>query len=572
MQDWDSTEHQVGQELGDTASARAANKAIRSLVRAARAFLFYDAHNDAVETFLVEMRSAFADYCHRFGDMDLDVGVDELWLRSVEEIIYRDVDRERSLAYRLYRDGVRRVTIRSQVPWEELVGLLEVLSIRYTGLRQHEDDIVTLLRRASFEAIQIEAMRGFIASEDAGDAHAMESRVIDQAKARVDQPHDTDLPPPRLGERVRPSYVPLPEDICQRTAAEASPRRLPLDCLALATTLLAQASDPTGPLPVARFKDLLTEIRDYLLSVGEVRILQELAGRVQETPADLLDAQVLDDIVNSFGDRDAISRLIRSVSPEVQVLPEAIHTFLDTLEGDVPATLMDLLHDEHSAHLRRVLRQALEPFVKSRQTEVMARIRSDPGRGGPDLLRALSAGAPEAARRLVLEQARTGAEDIQVECIHTIARSSHGPTARSLLLELADGPRAAVRVAAIKALAGFEGAATFGELRKLVEHKVVQGLEDRDARALAESMAAVAPGAALALFREWIEPPARFRRARPGQDRLTWIAVAGLTVLEGPRIDAQLKELAERSCGVRARHAPRAGVLRARARAPEEDG
>ncbi len=563
----DVAEREGGQQLGGTEQARAANHGVRSLVRAARSFLFYDAHNEAVTRFLEELRLAFDDYCHRFGDLDLSIAADAIRLGKEGEVIYREADRERSLAFRLYRDGVRRLLIRGRVEWEDLVALLEVLSVRYTGLRQQEDDMVTLLRRADFEAIEITAVQGFVSDdeEQPGDPARSDELILEQALARVVVPRDFDLPPTRLGKRKKVSFVPVPAELKARAAAEASARRVTLDCLSLVALTLTQAqAEPPGGLAIPDALDLIEEIRDFLLTEGEVRGLVELRNLVTQVPAGLPGQPELARLVSEYGDAGSISRLVRSVPPEQEQLPAVLHELLASLPGDVPQVLMDLMHAEHSAHLRRVLRQALEPWVADRQAELMQRIRTDPGHGGADLLRALSQGAPEAARRLVVELAIVAAPDIQVECIHIIGRSSQGSTARNLLLKLFDDPSSQVRQTAGRTLGGFKDNASFQSVRALVERRAASGFSDDLAQVLGETLAAIDPRRALELFTEWVRPRGRLRLSKAGEDQLPWVALPGLAALDADRVDEILKTFAERQGGDLGRAATRARVARAR--------
>ncbi len=558
------------QQLGETERARSANICLRCLVRAARSFLFYDAHNNAVTGFLEELREAFNDYCHRFGDMDLVVRMDAIQLGAEGEVVYQETDKERSLAFRLYRDGVRRLMIRGRVDSDELVGLLEVLSIRYTGLRQHEDDMVTLLRRADFQAIELTAVQGFVSDDDTPSGRDDE-RFVEEALARVEVPKNFDLPPPRLGKRKKISFVPVPEDLKARTAKEAHPRRLTLDCLSLVALLLKEAEQeaPEG----LRLYDCLAfveEIRDYLLIEGDVRGLLELRKLIGEIPQELPGRPGFARLTQEYGDPGSVSRLMRSVPPEIAQVPEALLRLLDSLPGDIPSVLMDLMHAEHSAPLRRVLRQALEPWVAERQVILMQRIREDPGHGGADMLRALSKGAPEAARRLVMELAVTGTPDIQIECIHIIGRANQGSTARGLLLRLVDDPNARVRRRAAEALAGFHDNSTFQALQALTERKSASGLDANLAETLGETLASVDPHQALALFIGWVRPKGRLRLSKAGEDQLPWVAVAGLAALDDARANDTLKAFAERQRGDLARAATQARIRRARRLAGEE--
>jgi hypothetical protein len=152
-------EHRVA----GTPHAVAANAAVLGLTRAARSFTLYDPSNKVVRALIADYRERFRQVLDGFGPLALEVHPFELCLGR--EVVYLERDRERSLAFRLFRDGVRRLAFGAETTWEELLRLLQILSIRYTGVRQQEDDLVTLLRKAGFRQVHVAAIEGFVPEE-----------------------------------------------------------------------------------------------------------------------------------------------------------------------------------------------------------------------------------------------------------------------------------------------------------------------------------------------------------------------------------------------------------------------
>ena len=128
--------------------AQAAGALVGSLAKAARAFTLYDPGNALVRQFIAEFRSR-AEEATREGEVVLDVRPFELGLG--EEVVYEEEDRERSLAFKLFRDGIRRLSFSRGVSPEELFRLLEIMAVRFVGVRQAEDDLVTLMRKAEYD-------------------------------------------------------------------------------------------------------------------------------------------------------------------------------------------------------------------------------------------------------------------------------------------------------------------------------------------------------------------------------------------------------------------------------------
>ncbi len=147
-----------------TDQGNAASRSLMSLSRAARAFLLYDPSNEAIRVFLEAIQTSFMNYLDTYGPLILSVRPYEIAVSG--EVVYKEEERERSLAFKLFRDGVRRLTVFEDVEWSELLRLLEILSIRYSGIRLNEDDIVTLLWKANFQHIEVEAVEGFVPEEE----------------------------------------------------------------------------------------------------------------------------------------------------------------------------------------------------------------------------------------------------------------------------------------------------------------------------------------------------------------------------------------------------------------------
>ena len=110
---------------------------VAALSKAARSFTLYAPTNAVVRQFLADYQARAAE-ATAGGDLVLDVHPWEL----------------------------RRLTFRPGVAWSELLTFLEILAVRYVGIRQQEEDVVTLLRKGAFDGIGFAAVEGFAPEED----------------------------------------------------------------------------------------------------------------------------------------------------------------------------------------------------------------------------------------------------------------------------------------------------------------------------------------------------------------------------------------------------------------------
>ena len=194
----------------------AAGAALLALTRAARSFTLYDPANKVVRALIADYRDRFRAVLEGHGPLLLEVHPFELTLGR--EVVYLERDRERSLAFRLFRDGVRRLSFMAGTSWDELLRLLQILSIRYTGVRQQEDDLVTLLRKAGFESVQIAAIEGFVPEEEHRES-PLDPDLLRGARERYDPPAQWDTPLPPF-----PEAAPLVLPPGHRGAARAPAR------------------------------------------------------------------------------------------------------------------------------------------------------------------------------------------------------------------------------------------------------------------------------------------------------------------------------------------------------------
>ena len=178
--------------LGSTPKAKHANEVLRALSKAARAFTLYDAKNVIMRRFLADYRAAVEAALAAHGALALTVGPWEFLLEK--DVVYAEKDRERSLAFRLFRDGVRTLVLQPGLTWEEALQLLEIVSLRFAGARQQEDDVVTLLRKAAFQHLAFTAVEGFVPSEEHPEPDAPDKVEAAQAGHRALIAPDFDLP------------------------------------------------------------------------------------------------------------------------------------------------------------------------------------------------------------------------------------------------------------------------------------------------------------------------------------------------------------------------------------------
>lgn len=526
--------------------AVAAHACMLSLARASRSYLIYDPSNQAVRGFLDALRGAFVEYLSRYGELPLTVRPFELVLD--QEVVYIERERERSLALKLFRDGVRKITLDADTTWQELTKLLEILSIRFVGVRHDEDDLVTLLWKAGFHHISIESIEGFVPDDDDDEVPGGERPSGAFAiAATVKIPTDFDLPAPELPspQRVEPAEV--SEEARATLVAECASPRLPQVTIDLTRQLLVVAGDPTNPLGFDEVAPLVREARDFLLSDSRLQQLRAL----YDVLADFADGhpeldEQLGPLVSGFFDARALQKLVRSVPHDAPSAPSELKQLLAALPYDPLPVLLDLLGTERAENDRRILRELLEGYLPARADVVIARLREVRGSLAADLLRALSERLPDAPA-LVASTLISGDDDeLQMEFLRLTASARTDASTRGVLVHLLRSPSELLRVRTVEAIGEHREPGAFTLLQRHAEHRAELRSSPEEMAAAGRAMTLVDAARAMEAFREWARPAGLIQRLMKNDEHeaKARAAAAGLARHPSGEADAILREMA----------------------------
>lgn len=529
--------------VGGSARGLAANAVLLALSRAARSFLIYEPGNEAIRVFLANLRRTTDEFLAAHGELDLEVRPFELV--HAGEVVYLDRDRERSLAFRLYRDGVRRLLLRPGLDWHELLKLLEVVSIRYVGVRQTEDDLVVLLWKAGFTHITFEAVEGFVADEAADSDDPGRSRA---SGLHADAPPDFDLPVPVRPQMVRVAWREVPAPALEELLREDETQAVPDLAVRLCEELLAAVSAAPETIQFADVLPHLTETREFLFSEGllaqTVRLAYAAASATLRDPAsDRACAEFLASFVNTA----ALHRFLHTVSRDAVDAPPELYALLDALPGDHLSSLVEVLGGEQGEASRRVTRRLLERYVAHRGDDLVARVVSAPAPLACELLRVLRYTdldrTLEAAKGL-LERNEL---EIQLEVLYSLEPLPTTAESSRMLLRLAMAENEEVRSRALAQLALRRSPGAFAPLLARLKKEAPLRLGDKEAEAIGETLAALSPEEAVIQFRDWCRPKGIFGGVVPGLARLQRAAVAGLVHMRGDEAELLIRAVAEKA-------------------------
>lgn len=525
--------------LGGSEVARAASRFLVAVSRAGRSFLLYDPENAAIRGFLDAVRVASEQVFALADVLPLVVRPFEITLGP--EVVYSEEDRERSLAFRLYRDGVRRLVFRPGVTWDEILKLLEVVSIRYTGIRMSEDDMVVLLWKAGFQHIDVEAIEGIVEDEDEGP---VANRSLGHT---VSAPADFDLPLPALPEDgPEPAWREIPAEQREAAGRDDGSAAIPALCVRLASELVAGNADPRTRIPLAEARHLFTELRDFLMADGT---LDQLISLVRVfTTAELVspdDARVRDELLAGLLDARGMARLVRLLLADPDRLFGDVVAVLDATPGNHLPALLAALRDHPDERDRKVIRRMIERQLPEARPFLLQQLGAADDVIAAQLVRLFGYADPDhAVEAVAAVEARTDF-DVQTEAIYLISRAARSAFGERMLTRYAVSPHSEIRRRALDLLRQHapKTAAPF------IRDRLARGeVGDREEAARAgEALATCDPAMAMELFRAWTAKPRFFQYQPPHQPLLLWAAVAGLGWIPTADAEALIREVERRS-------------------------
>lgn len=540
--------------------AVAAAAALLALTRAARSFTLYDPANKVVRALIASYRERFLGVLQSHGALVLEVHPFELLLGR--EVVYLERDRERSLAFRLFRDGVRGLSFDRETSWDELLRLLQILSIRYTGVRQQEEDLVTLLRKAGFDHLQVAAIEGFVPEEEQQES-PLDPALLGGTRERYDPPPQWDTPLPPFPEAAPLLYRPVTEGLLARLRAEEDDARIPEHAVRACAELL-RAEAPAGREAALAF---VLEVREFLLVERRADLIVELGRVVRAAIGATPDAAA--GFLDAWLDARTLAALVAALGPDASEVPAPLAELLDAAPAAVVDRLFELLAAEADGPRAPLLRLLLARSCRGAPQALVARLWSAPGATAALLFRLLESVDAQAALGAALEATTKGDAALQREALRHLGAVPFTPEIARGLHHLVESKHDSVRLLALPVMAARGGPRVFAALLAHVG-KHAGRLAVAEAEAAGQALVRSSPREALAAFEAWLHPKGGGLLGKlvkmHAPPALQHTALAGLREIAGPQAQALLALLAE--AGDAALRDAAAAALAKRAHAP----
>ncbi len=417
------------------------------LSKALRAHQLYLPNNPVYQSAIEHLRQGFRKVWEATDDLVLDVS--EAELKWEGHVVHSAASRSDSIAWVLFKDGVRSVTFLPGVEETEIVGLLDVIHRARTLGAEDSDDLLTLLWEKDFQRFQY-VFQDLMTDQGAPLPSADEIEPPRTPPARVQQVVEEEAPPKREGivsaEDFDTTLYFLDEkeiEWIRRAVQDEYTQDLRRNVLAMLFDVLE-----LQPYPTVRQEliGIVENFLPYLLGASDFRavgyVLREVRSVLQRarelTPEH---RQALDQFPARLSDPQALAQLVQALD-ESTALPGAdeLAELFNELRGEALPTLFEWLPRLTNARVRDVVESAVQRLAAANAATVAAAMAS------PDVNAA--AAAVHVASRLKL-----------AACVPA-------------LVQALERPQTPLRAAAVAALAEIATPAALQGIEK--------GLEDAD--------------------------------------------------------------------------------------------
>jgi hypothetical protein len=438
---------------------------IQGMVKALRAFQMYLPNNPIHQRAIQNVRAALTPIWAATDELAFTVGETELiW---EEQVVYRQLNKSDSLAWSLYKDGMREVTIYRGAEKEELPRLLTTINQARFMAADAGDDLNTLLWAHEFECIKYRFIDFF--SEGGGElpgpsGTAGEGTTAEQRKSAAAEEAARPAGVVDLDDFDSTLYF-LDEGEITYLAMELE-NEYKRDVRAAALNVLFDLIELHVEGPVRDevlgaleqlFPNLLTsrDFRSAALILRECKVLKDRATNLR-----LEQSQRLDGFVNRLSEAAIIGQLLQSLdeASTVGLDPHAANV-LRELRASALEPLVSWIPNLSSEPLRKMLEEVVDKLAGSNIAEVQRLLRQ------PDS--SALKGVVALCGRLQLHHAVTGLAEVvghadpavRLAAVQTLGQLGT-PGSLTLLDRALEDPDKAVRLAAVRAAGqrGYKGA------------------------------------------------------------------------------------------------------------------
>ena len=439
---------------------------IQAMVKALRAFQMYMPNNPIYQRAIQNVRTALNPIWAATDELVLQVGEsDLLW---EQQSVYHQINKSESVAWSLFKDGMRELTIYKGAEAEELPRLLATINKARFLPADAGDDLLTLLWALEFEQIKYRFIDFFAEgggempgpSGPAGGTGTAEQRKAAVAEEVPERPKgliELDEIDSTLYFLDEAEIGYLAGELEQEYKRDVRGSALNVLFDLMETQAEGNVRDEVLGVLEQLFPNLLTsrDFRSAASVLRESKLLKERAANLR-----LEQTQRLEGFVTRLSEPTIVGQVLQSLDEASGLgLDEDAAGLLRELRTSALEPLVSWLPNLSSAPLRKMLEDVVDKLASSSITEVQRLLRQS---DSPALM-----GIVAICGRLQLHHAVPGFTDViahadpavRLAAVQTLSQLGT-PGALTLLDRAMDDPDRSVRLAAVRGVGtrGYKGA------------------------------------------------------------------------------------------------------------------
>ncbi len=353
-----------------------------ALVKAIKAFRFYPSDNPSLVGFREQLLKKFQFFLNKYHSFILQVGEYDLSYKG--KVLYENRDIKTSLAFFLYKDGLREIRFVEGLEEWEVQGILDILK-QTDSINQLEDDVVTMIWEKDFIHINYLATDEFleeipIAIPDNIDQFRKNlvfkpiGHEVEVDLFKEDSEEEVNLEQILSGEKQGLPPVVTDRSLYALTPDEVEGLRRDVEAEIDPTSVFGALDILFEILAVEKEQEIfqdavntIIKILDAYLTIGEFSKATDLLKRVNIIlkTYDLMDWQLdcIRRIILEAGDEVRIERIGKILERE-EVRLEDVNAYLLLLQKNSIKPLITLLGELKNSKARRVFCDALSEIGK----------------------------------------------------------------------------------------------------------------------------------------------------------------------------------------------------------------
>jgi hypothetical protein len=514
--------------------------------KALRAVQLYLPNNPVYQRAIENVRVACRKIWEATGDLVLDV--QESDLRWEGNVVYHNEQKNESIAWTLFKDGVRTVTMRPGVEENEIVRFMQVLHQARTLQADAADDLLTLLWQEdfqflayTFQEIQVDQAAVIEAEEPASTAApvAVQQQVQQEAPPQREvvsaDEFDTTL---YFLEDQEISYL---QDEVEREYSQD----LRHNVLSLLFDLLELQ---TYGSVRAELIAIVENFIPYLLGSGDfhsvafvLRQLREVVQRAKELIPE--HRQALLAIPTRLSQPEALSQLLQALDESTaHPSEEELGELFRELKPEAIVTLAGWVSRLGSEQVRTLVKRSAERLAAQNPAEVLKALASDDTATALEMVRLAGrlrlTTAPEGMGRLM----QTGNREMKLAVVDALT-SIASPIALRLLEEAVGDSERDVRIAAVRFLSSRGHRGAFQRIEAAVLGGKLRQVDLTEKMAFFEAFGALAGGSGVGTLERILMPRGLLARREDAGSRAC--AAMALGKIRTPEARAVLQRAAQ---------------------------